>query len=162
MADQLLWRTAIGFTAFLRFLTDMRCCENSKCVIKNGNLEQLWISVCRKNMELWKTWKYKNLTIRNSKFRIIHRAIKSVGSRYTISLLVNYTGNLELRSFYCSMLHPNNACRKHLILSFYQRKKKKAMVTCKRSDAVVKKLTSYEHLALSKTKKETQVASGLH
>jgi len=37
--------TAIGFTAFLRFLTDMRCCENSKCVRKNGNLEQLWISV---------------------------------------------------------------------------------------------------------------------
>jgi len=37
--------TAIGFTAFLRFLTDMRCCENSKCVSKNGNLEQLWISV---------------------------------------------------------------------------------------------------------------------
>jgi len=45
MADQLLGRTAIGFTAFLRFLTDMRCCENSKCVSKNGNLEQLWISV---------------------------------------------------------------------------------------------------------------------
>jgi len=29
MADQLLWRTAIGFAAFLRLLTDMRCCENS-------------------------------------------------------------------------------------------------------------------------------------
>jgi len=29
MADQLLWRTAIGFTVFLRFLTDMRWCENS-------------------------------------------------------------------------------------------------------------------------------------
>jgi len=29
----------------------------------------------------------------------------------------------------------------------------KAMVTCKRSAAVVKKLTNYEHLALSKTKK---------
>jgi len=28
MADQLLWRTAIGFTAFLRFLTEIRCCEN--------------------------------------------------------------------------------------------------------------------------------------
>jgi len=88
--------------------------------------------------------------------------MKSAGRRYTISLLVNYTGNLEVRSFCYLMLHPNNACRKHLILSFYQRKKKKAMVTCKRSDAVVKKLTSYEHLALSKTKKETQVASGLH
>jgi len=37
--------TDTGFTAFLRFLTDMRCCENSKCVKKNGNLEQLWISV---------------------------------------------------------------------------------------------------------------------
>ena len=36
------------------------------------------------------------------------------------------------------------------------------MVTCKRSVAVVKKLTNYEHLALSKTKKQTQVASGLH
>jgi len=38
----------------------------------------------------------------------------------------------------------------------------KAMVTCKRSAAVVTKLTNYEHLALSKTKKQTQVASGLH
>jgi len=55
---------------------------------------------------------------------MIHIAIKPAGRRYTISLLVNCTGNLELRSFYCSMLHPNNACRKHLIFSFYQRKKK--------------------------------------
>jgi len=37
----------------------------------------------------------------------------------------------------------------------------KAVVTCKRSAAVVKKLTNYEHLALSKTKKQTQVASAL-
>jgi len=31
MTYQSLWRkaTAIGFTAFLRFLTDMQCCENS-------------------------------------------------------------------------------------------------------------------------------------
>jgi len=29
MVDQLLRCTAIGFTALLRFLTDMRCCENS-------------------------------------------------------------------------------------------------------------------------------------
>jgi len=58
---------------------------------------------------------------------IIHGAIKSVGRRYAISLLVNYTGNPELRSFYCSMLHPNNACRKHLILSFHQRKKKSSI-----------------------------------
>jgi len=28
MADQLLSCTAIGFMAFLRFLTDMRCCES--------------------------------------------------------------------------------------------------------------------------------------
>jgi len=36
------------------------------------------------------------------------------------------------------------------------------MVTCKRSAAVVKKLTNYEHLALSKTKKPNQVASRLY
>jgi len=36
-----------------------------------------------------------------------------------------------------------------------------AVATRKRSAAVVKKLTNYEHLALSKTKKQTQVASGL-
>jgi len=36
------------------------------------------------------------------------------------------------------------------------------MFTCKRSAAVVKKLTNYEHLALSKTKKHIQVASGLY
>jgi len=45
MADQLLARTAIGFRAFLRFLTDMWCFENSMCGSKNINLEQLWISV---------------------------------------------------------------------------------------------------------------------
>jgi len=47
------------------------------------------------------------------------------------------------------MLHPNNACRKHFILSFYQRKKSSILrqsVTCKRSAAVVKKLTNNEHL----------------
>jgi len=31
-----------------------------------------------------------------------------------------------------------------------------------RSVAVAKKLTNYDHLALSKTKEQTQVASGLH
>jgi len=36
------------------------------------------------------------------------------------------------------------------------------MATCKRSAAVVKKLTNYKHLALSKTKKQAQVVSGLH
>jgi len=56
------------------------------------------------------------------------------------------------------MLHPNNACRKHLEKIFNT----KAMVTCKRSASVAKKLTNYEHLALSKTKKQTQIASGLH
>jgi len=30
----LIWHIAIGFTAFLRFLTDMRCCENTKWVRK--------------------------------------------------------------------------------------------------------------------------------
>jgi len=35
------------------------------------------------------------------------------------------------------------------------------MVTCTRSAAVVNKLTNYEHLALSKAKKQTQVASQL-
>jgi len=64
------------------------------------------------------------------------------------------------------MLHPKNACQNHVILSFYQGKKKifntKVMVTCKRSAAVVKQLTNYEQLALSKTKKQTQLASGLH
>jgi len=38
----------------------------------------------------------------------------------------------------------------------------KAMVTGKRSAAVVKTLTKYEHFALSYTKKQTQVSSGLH
>jgi len=81
-------------------------------------------------------------------------------------LLVNYTGKPELGSFYCSMLRPNNACRKHLMLSFYQRKKKNRQYEgngylqkiCRSG----KKLTNYEHLALSKTKKQTEVASGLH
>jgi len=37
-----------------------------------------------------------------------------------------------------------------------------AMVTCKRSAAAVKQLINYEHFALSKTKQQTQVVSGLH
>ena len=57
IADQSLWPTAIGFAAFLRFLTDMRHCENSKCGSKNGNFEQLWISVYGKNMEIMKNFK---------------------------------------------------------------------------------------------------------
>jgi len=67
------------------------------------------------------------LTINIANLGIIRRAIKSSGRRYTISLQVNYTSNSELRSFCYSMLHPNNACRKHRILSFYQRKKKSSI-----------------------------------
>ena len=108
--------------------------------------------------KLWKTWQYSNLGI-------IHRTIKSAGRRYTVSLLVNYTGNPELCSFCCSMLHPNNACRKHLILSFYRRKKNSAIRrqwSPAKDLPQLQKLANYEHLALSKTKKQTQVAAGLH
>jgi len=108
----------------------------------------------------------KNLTIKIVNLGIIPIAIKSVGRRYTISLLVNYTSNPELRSFCCSMLHPNNACRKHLILSFHQRKKKNLQYEgngyLQKICRSCKKLTNYKHLALSKAKKQTQVASGLH
>jgi len=57
------------------------------------------------------------------------------------------------------MLRPNNAYRKHLRLSFYQRKKKSSI---RRQWLPAKDLTNYEHLAISKTEKQTQVASGLH
>jgi len=47
------------------------------------------------------------LITKNIKSGIIHRAIKSAGRRYTISLLVSYTGNPELRSFcYSSGFQP--------------------------------------------------------
>jgi len=36
----------------------------------------------------------------------------------------------------------------------------KAVVTCKRSPAVVKKLTNYEHLALSKTRSKPNLLQG--
>jgi len=79
-------------------------------------------------MEITKNLKISKLDNKNiANLRIIHKAIKSAGRCYTISLLVNYTGNLEACSFCCSMLHPNNACRKHLILAFYQRMKKSSM-----------------------------------
>jgi len=63
------------------------------------------------------------------------------------------------------MLHPNNACRKHLMLFLLEKEKIfniKAMVTCKRPASVVnkKKLTNYEHLSLSKTKKQTKLLQG--
>ena len=102
------------------------------------------------------------MKIKNSIFGIIHRAIKSEGKRYTISLLVNYTGNPELRSFYYSMLHPNNTCRKHLIRFIRERKNlqyegngylQKIFRSCK-------KLTNYEHLALSKTKSKPKFLQG--
>jgi len=49
MADQLLRRTAIGFTAFPHFPTDMRCCENvaAKAEIWNSCEYQL-------NVKIWK------------------------------------------------------------------------------------------------------------
>jgi len=102
--------------------------------------------------------------MKNSKSRN-NRAIKSLGRRYTISLLVNYTSNPELRSFYCSMLHPNNACRKYLILSFYRRKKKSSIRNndyLQKICCSCKKMTNYEHIAMMKTTKQTEVASGLH
>ena len=56
MADQPLWRTAIGFTAFLRFLSDMQCCVNSvsaKTEIWNSYEYQFNV----KNMEFMKNLK---------------------------------------------------------------------------------------------------------
>ena len=120
----------------------------------------------RSSLENMKNYYKTNIKTSQSKIAnlgIIHRAIKSAGRLYTISLLVNYTVKAELRSFCYSMLHPNNACRKHLILFLSEKEKifnTKALVTCKRSAAVAKKLTNYEHLAVSETKKHTQFLEG--
>jgi len=74
-----------------------------------------------------KNVKMVKLDKKKQQIEVIHRAIKSAGRRYTISLPINCTGNPELRSFCLSKLHSNNACRKHLILSFYQRMKKSSI-----------------------------------
>jgi len=59
----------LGFTALLRFLTDLRCweplSEGAKTEIRNGCEK----SVSRKNMEIIKNFEIKNLTIKNSKSR---------------------------------------------------------------------------------------------
>jgi len=62
-----LWRAAIGFTAFLRFLTDMRCYENFLALSRVSAKTEIWNSCeYQFNVKIWKlrkTWKYKNLTI---------------------------------------------------------------------------------------------------
>ena len=114
-----------GLSAFSNRHTMVRkLCVTAKTEIWNSCEYQFNVKI----RKLWKTWKYKNLAIKKiANLGIIHIDIKSAGRRYTKSLLVNYAGNLELRSFCCSMLHPNNACRKDLILSLHQRKKKSSI-----------------------------------
>jgi len=80
------------------------------------------------------------LTIKIGNLGIINRAIKSVG---------NIVGMQHAASQQCLTKTSNTF--------FLSEKEKifntKAMVSCKRSAAVVKNLTNYEHLALSKTQK---------
>jgi len=81
---------------------------------------------------------------------IIHRAIKSAGRRYTISLLVNYTGNPKLRSFYCSMLRPQQ-CLSKTSNTFFLSEKKELQYECngylqKICRSCKKKLTNYKNL----------------
>jgi len=96
----------------------------------------------------------------------MHRATKSAGRRYTILLLVNYIGysrtSLILLQHGASQQCLSKSSNTFFLLEKERIFNTKAMVTCKRSAAVVNKLTNYEHLALSKTKKQTQVVSGLH
>jgi len=53
----------------------------------------------------------------------LHQTIKKAAGWKIPKVLVANRHKTNQCSFYCSMLRPNNACRKHLILSFYQRKK---------------------------------------
>jgi len=59
MADQVLWRAA-GFTAFLRFLTSIWCCEpgseGAKTEIRNSYEKSV-----RKEIEITKNFKIKKL-----------------------------------------------------------------------------------------------------
>jgi len=96
---------------------------------------------------------------------IIHRAIKSAGRRYAISLLVNCTGDPNFPHSAAACCIPTMPAETSNTFFLSEKEKifnTKAIVTYKRSAAVAKKLTNYEHLALSKTKTQTQVALGLH
>jgi len=57
----------------------------------------------------------------------LHQTIKKAAGWKFPNVLVANRHKTNQCSFYCSMLRPNNACRKHLILSFYQRKKKSSI-----------------------------------
>jgi len=51
MADQLLSSAAFGFTAFLRFLTDMRCCK----ILSVSAKMEIWNSCeYQFNVKIWK------------------------------------------------------------------------------------------------------------
>jgi len=92
--------------------------------IRTGlGLKNLSVRSSLENMKNYYKTNIKTCQSKIANLGIIHRAIKSAGRLYTISLLVNYTVKAELRSFCCSMLHPNNACRKHLILFFIRERK---------------------------------------
>ena len=120
---------------------------------KYGNYEKL------ENIKTWQ-WKIENLGI-------IHWAIKSAARKARH----HFTASQLHRWSQASLILLQHAASQQCLSKtsntlFLSEKEKlfntKAMVTCKRSAAVVTKLTNYEHLALSKTKKQTQVASGLH
>jgi len=139
----------------MRFLTDMQCSETvaAKTDILNSREYQFNVKVSK----LWKTWKYKNLTMKIANLGIIHWTIKSAGRRYTFSLLVNYTGNPGLRSFCYSMLHPTVPVENISYFVFIRERKKSSIrrqwLPAKDLWRLKKKLTNYEHLALSKIKK---------
>ena len=116
--------------------------------------------------KLWKTLKCKNLTIKIRKSRNYTHSYKISGKalhHFTAGQLRQLSGTSLILLQHAS----SQQCLSKTFNTFFLSEKEKifntkAMVTCKWSAAVVKKLTNYEYLALCKTKKQTQVASGPH
>ena len=168
MADLLLWRSQL-LQALRPFCVFQPTCDVAKILSVSVKTE-IWNS-CEyqfnaKIRKLWKTWIYKNLTIKNSKSRNYTKSHKISGKavhHFTASQLHRQSRNSLILLQHAA----SQQCLSKTSNTFFLSEKEKifntkAMVTRKRSASVVKKLTNYEHLALSKTKKQPQVASGLH
>jgi len=126
MADQLLWRIAIAYRLY-----DLSAFSNGHALLRKHCVAaktEFWSS-CKyqfnvKIWKLWKTWKYKNFTIKNSKSRNYTYSHKICGKElhhFTASSTTPVIPNFAHSAARCCI---PKACRKHLILSFYQRKKK--------------------------------------
>ena len=127
-----------------------------------GNMRKFNVKIWK----LWNTWKYKNLTRKNSKSRnytYSQKISRKALHHFTVSSTTSEISNFAYSATACCIpTMPVENIYYFLFIREWKNLQYEGNGFFQKICRSCKKLTNYKHLALCKTKKQSQVAAGLY